>query len=104
MFYEFSTSRVQAKTKEEILLGKPFTQAGHTYFRMSDFIKFLDRQRFTLFKLNEIISTLRDEHDLAPYVFRVSGKNISCFRVTSPDKIEIDVDSLPKMTEEEEAV
>lgn len=55
----FCTSRVNAKSEDELLLGKPWTSAKQIYFRMQDIIKYLDRVRFFEFKLNEITMHLR---------------------------------------------
>ncbi len=43
---KFCTGRVQAQNKKEILLGKPWTSEGTTWFRLSDFRTYLDRQHF----------------------------------------------------------
>ncbi len=45
---EFCTSRVQGRSKDELIMGKPFTDplAQRTYFRASSFLQYLSRQRF----------------------------------------------------------
>ena len=43
---KFCSGKVQAQTKKEVLVGKPWTDKGVTWFRMGDFRKFLDQQRF----------------------------------------------------------
>jgi hypothetical protein len=57
---EFCTSRVQAKSKDELLLGKPWTDADRVYFRMRDLMAFLERQRFKEFAMNRVAVYLRD--------------------------------------------
>ena len=57
---EFCTSRVQAKNRDEIILGKPWTDQDRVYFRMRDLIAFLERQRFKEFAMNRIAVYLRD--------------------------------------------
>ena len=44
---EFCLSQAQARTREELLLGKPFTEDNITHFRSSDLLKFLQQRRFT---------------------------------------------------------
>jgi hypothetical protein len=46
MLEKFCTGRVQAQSKKEVLLGKPWTTEGVTWFRMQDFRRFLDQQKF----------------------------------------------------------
>lgn len=57
---KFCTARAQAKSREEILLGRPFENDGWHYFRLSDLITYLDRQHFKEFKLQKLASILRD--------------------------------------------
>lgn len=57
---EFCTSRVQANNAEEMLLGKPWLNGKYHYFRMKDFMKYLERQKFTEFKMNRIVVYLKD--------------------------------------------
>jgi hypothetical protein len=56
----FCTGRAKANTKEEMLLGKPYTQGGRTYFRMVDLLAYLERQHFRELKSNRIAAVLRD--------------------------------------------
>lgn len=56
----FCTGRAQAKVKEELLIGKPWVNEGRHYFRMADFMAYLDRQRFREFKVHQVARTLRD--------------------------------------------
>jgi len=63
---EFCTGRVQAKTFEDILVGKPLLQGDFHFFRLKDLIEFLDRKNVSEFKRNKITMLLRDmkaEHD-----------------------------------------
>lgn len=56
----FCTDLAQASTKEEVLLGKPFTEKGNTYFRIKDLREYLVKHRFTELDTNKIASKLRD--------------------------------------------
>ena len=56
----FCTDVAQAGTREEILLGKPFTEEGVTYFRIKDLREYLLKHRFTELETNKIASKLRD--------------------------------------------
>jgi hypothetical protein len=57
---EFCTSRVQAKTPEDMLLGKVWTNNGFHYFRMKDFTEYLERKKFNQVQRNFISLRLRD--------------------------------------------
>lgn len=72
----FCTSRAQARTIDEILLGKPFTDGGKHHFRLLDFLDFLQRNRFNEFKPHVISSMIKDiggEH----LFIKVKGKGIN---------------------------
>jgi len=56
----YCTGRAQAKTKEEILMGKPWTDKGKHYFRLLDFMSYLERMRFKEFKVGKISSMLKE--------------------------------------------
>lgn len=57
---EFCTTRAQAKQMDELLIGKPFTDVGFHYFRMRDFLDYLERRKFKLIPLNNIGMYMRD--------------------------------------------
>lgn len=56
----FCTDRAQAQTREEILLGKPYTEEGKTFFRLSDLEAYLQRHNFRYFPRPKITARLRD--------------------------------------------
>jgi hypothetical protein len=56
----FCTDRAQAQAKEEILLGKPYTEDGQTFFRLSDLEAYLQRHNFRYFSRPKITARLRD--------------------------------------------
>ena len=56
----FCTDMAQANTRDEILLGKPFTEDKKTYFRIKDLKDYLAKHRFTDMETNRIASKLRD--------------------------------------------
>ena len=60
MIEAFCTDRAQAQTKDEVLLGKPFTEDGLTMFRLSDLEAYLQRHNFRYFTRPKITARLRD--------------------------------------------
>lgn len=94
---EFCTNKAKAKVKEEILLGKPWESEGRIYFRSSDFMKYLDQQRFRAMKTDDIIKALKHRgakhHD-----FNLKGKHVTCWSMPGFDEQTepFDKDPLPE--------
>jgi hypothetical protein len=82
---KFCTSRVQARSQSEILLGKPFTDDLYHYFRLTDFFTFLERVRFKDFKIHQISSHIR-EFGGAVELLKIKGKVISIWKIPMFDK------------------
>lgn len=78
---KFCTQRAQAKSKEEILLGKPFLEDGMHHFRISDFLNYLERNKFREFKQHQIASILKNECGCEHRFFNVKGKGINCWAI-----------------------
>lgn len=77
----FCTSRIQARVKDEILLGKPYTDKSKHFFRMSDFIAYLERYHFRDFKVNKIASIVKDQLK-GDHVFLVlKGKGVNVWSI-----------------------
>ena len=57
---EFCCGRVQAKTWEDILVGKPLTLDDKHHFRLRDLMEFLERKKATEWRRNRITMYLRD--------------------------------------------
>jgi hypothetical protein len=77
---KFCTNRVQAKNKDELLLGKPWSSEGSHYFRISDVMTYLDRNHFKDLKLNQIASLLRDRGGEAGFI-NIKGKGITYWKI-----------------------
>ena len=60
MLEKFCTQRAQAQDLNEIVLGKPYTENGTTYFRMTDLLAYLQIHKFVEFKAPKIASIFRD--------------------------------------------
>lgn len=99
MLEQFCTGRAQARVKDELLLGKPWTDAERTYFRLPDLMRELDRQRFNAFKEREIWAIIRrrkGEH----HQFNLKGKCCQCWSVPEFPRQSEDFD-LPTIGSEE---
>ena len=56
----FCTSRIAAHSAEEILTGKPWTEDGFTYFKLSALQEFLKRNNFTQYTRGQITERLKE--------------------------------------------
>ena len=77
----FCTDMAQANTRDEILLGKPYTEDGKTYFRIKDLKEYLAKHRFTDMETNRIASKLRDlkaEHKF----FNIKGRGTNVWYIS----------------------
>ena len=60
---EFCTDRVQALNRDEILLSRPWTEEGKTWFRLNDLQDYLTRKKFNYYNPGQVIARLRDLQD-----------------------------------------
>jgi len=57
---EFCTDRAQALNRDELLLRKPWTEEGITWFRLKDLTDYLTRNKFTYFNTGQLVQALRN--------------------------------------------
>jgi hypothetical protein len=72
---QFFTVFPQAETREELLVGKPFTEEGLTMFRAADFKRFLDAQHFRALSGAKMYAELR-KLGLSHRQLWVAGQNV----------------------------
>jgi|TARA_E500000318_G_scaffold41611_3_gene39756 hypothetical protein len=80
----FCTDMAQANSKEEILLGKPFTEEGRTFFRIKDLKEYLVKHRFTELETNRIASKLRDMKAEHKFV-NMKGRGVNLWSIPEFD-------------------
>lgn len=74
---KFCTSKLKGRSLDELLLGKPFTEAGRTYFCSSDLMQHLAQQRFSVTE-REVFKWLRTKG--VEHHFKVlKGKGVNCW-------------------------
>ncbi|HYD35945.1 MAG TPA: hypothetical protein VD999_07845 [Vitreimonas sp.] len=88
----FCTQRAQAKMKEEVILGKPFTEGGFHYIRMSDFLAYLERNKFREFKQTQIANILKNDLGANHSFFNVKGKGVNCWAIPEFASGSLDLD------------
>ena len=71
----FCTER-PARERDELLLHKPWTDKGRTYFRLLDLMDYLHRNNFKEYQRNRVTSKLK-QLDGEPYFFNIKGKGVN---------------------------
>ncbi len=72
----FCTQKAQAQTDDEILLGRPMTKDNKHYFRLSDFMAYLERHHFREFKVHQVTHIIRGNN--GEHTFRnLKGRGIN---------------------------
>ncbi len=77
---KFCTNRVQAKSKDELLLGKPWLHEGRHYFQIGKVMEYLERNHFKEFKLNQIASMLKDKGATTGF-FNIKNKGVNWWSI-----------------------
>ena len=104
----YCTSRIKAQSPEELLTGKPWTDEGVTYFKLSGLQDFLKRHNFTSYTRGQVTERLKELNNGGTsnknYNFKDNKdkwKKVRVWHVPEIDKGEVD---LPPVTFEEEEV
>tara|TARA_R100000306_G_scaffold937_1_gene2576 strand:- start:5673 stop:7220 length:1548 start_codon:yes stop_codon:yes gene_type:complete len=104
----FCTSRIQAHSPEELLTGKPWTEGGFTYFKLSSLQDFLKRNNFLNYTRGQTTQRLKElnQGKEATKNYRFSDtegkrKRVRVWFVPEMDRGEVE---LPEVVFEEEEV
>jgi hypothetical protein len=94
----FCTDIAQASTREEMLLGKPWTNDGVTHFRLRDLMDYLQRHRFMDMKTNQIAAKLKDMG--ADHVFfNIKGRGVNAWGIPAYANEDADIE-IPDMKQD----
>ena len=94
----FCTDIAQASTREEMLLGKPWTNEGVTHFRIRDLMEYLIRHRFMDMRTNQVASKLKDlgaEH----IFFNIKGRGVNAWGIPAYMNEDANIE-IPNMRQE----
>lgn len=69
--------KVEAKTCDELLLGKPWVNNNEIHFRLGDFIDYLQMKKFNLLPLGKIASVLKDVKGFRRDFHHIKGKGVN---------------------------
>lgn len=83
----FCTSRVKGRSLDELLMKKPYTDPdkGRAYFCSSDFIAYLQTQRFPNVTPHELWAVLQ-QHDVKAATFELKGRMVDAWSVPAFDE------------------
>jgi hypothetical protein len=95
----YCTGRVQARTQDELKLGKPWTNNDRVYFRSTEFTRYLDTNRFKEFKEREIYAILR-RRGAEHHKFMIKGACVSCWSIPAFKRQDQDFDPPEPLPEE----
>ena len=76
----FCTER-PAREKDELLLHKPWTENGRTYFRLADLMEYLHRHNFKDYPRNKLTAKLK-QMEGSPHFFNIKGKGVNVWCIT----------------------
>lgn len=95
---DFCTNFSQARSRDELLLGRPWTENGMTYFRGKDFMKYLDQEHFRELRNQQIWALLR-KRDAVHTQFQLKGKCVQVWGVKEFERQDGDFD-VPRTKQE----
>ena len=76
----FCTNRAASTEQDGLLTGKPWKYDNRIYFRIRDFLAFLDRVKFTYFKQHKIIAILK-ENGAKHKAFNIKGRCVNTWHI-----------------------
>lgn len=82
---EFCTSRGIARTRDEVLRGKPFNDNGCTYFRSMDLMTFLKQKNFTEIREGKEVWSILRKFGAENGQWNIKGRNVKWWRIKSFD-------------------
>jgi hypothetical protein len=100
---QFCSDRAAARNRDELILGKPWTESGWTFFRSGDLLKFLDQNRFREVTTSREAWAILRRYDAQNKQFNVKGKCVRCWGIPSNFFCKLAEDlSIPKTTDQED--
>ena len=78
---QFCVISAPARAKEELLLGKPWTEEGRTYFRSEDLMRYLGQHHFRDVTPRKAWSLLRSSAGAKHQQFQLKGRCVQCWSI-----------------------
>jgi hypothetical protein len=73
--------RIEAKSKDELLLGKPWHYDGMIHFRVTDFLDYLQLKKFSHMPMNKIASYLKEIKGYDKVFHAIKGKGVNVITI-----------------------
>lgn len=80
----FVLDRPPARTREELLMGKPWFDNNRVYFRSADLLKYLDQQHFKMFTPQKVYTTLRKTQGIEHEQMNLNNKCVQVWSIPAP--------------------
>lgn len=100
MLEDFCTNHAEAKAKDELLLGRPWSDEGRTIFRGKDFMRYLDQHHFRTMNERAVWAVLRRNGALHDTV-RLKGKTLTVWSVEAFARQDEDFTEVRTKTEDD---
>lgn len=97
----FCTGRVRAKNRDELLLGKPWTDNNRHYFRIADLMAYFERVHFRDYKVHQITAILKN-NQAEHHFFNCKGKGVNCWSIPEFEQHEEDFEGPTELEREED--
>jgi hypothetical protein len=78
---EFLSSRATSESLDNVARGIPYKDLHHYYFKLSDFLRYLDTHKFRDLRQNEIVAILKDTMKATQVQRRIAARNIRCWMI-----------------------
>ena len=78
---QFCVVSAPARVREELLLGKPWTEEGRHYFRSEDLMRYLNQHHFRDMTARKAWAVLRSKLGAIHKQFHVKGRCVQCWSV-----------------------
>lgn len=99
MLEDFCTNHAEAKSKDELLLGRPFNEDDRTLFRGKDFMRYLDQHHFRALNERAAWAVLRRNGALHDTV-KLKGKTLTVWSIPAFARQTEDFDKVRVSAEE----
>lgn len=85
----FCTGHAQARSRDELLMGKPWNDGeGWVWFRSNDLYAYLERQKFRVYKRNQVWSLLKERCKAKHDFVNIKGAGVNIWGLPEWDDVQ----------------
>ena len=100
----FCTDRAQARNRDELLLGKPWTESQTTHFRLKDLQNFLARNNFKEYSRTQITARIikmnNGDAKSSKGFFNIKGKGVNVWTIPEYQSVDSAYDTSEEVAED----